>query len=121
MTAKQLSRRELERLLLDASEALNEVLEYFFPTTPEGVAVEESQRRELPESLRNAANVLDRIQAMQNTKKCDHLIIEDDCGSASCEKCGEDFGWYCQISTKRFCEYEGEEDCIHCGEPEERK
>ena len=70
MMAKQrLSRRELERLLYDASEVLNSVLEDCFPTTPEGVAAMEAQHRkegpsELPESLRDASKVLERIKNM---------------------------------------------------------
>lgn len=51
----------------------------------------------------------------------EHRIVEDDCGSAICVKCNKDFGWYCQISTTHFCEYEGDECCIHCGAPEERQ
>jgi hypothetical protein len=40
MMAKQrLSRRELERLLYDASEALNDILEDCFPDTPEGMSL----------------------------------------------------------------------------------
>ncbi len=77
MTKQRLSRRELERLLYDASEALNSVLEDCFPTTPEGVAAEEERQRregpiELPESLRNASKVLERIQENQKRRcpKC---------------------------------------------------
>jgi|JI8StandDraft_1071087.scaffolds.fasta_scaffold1068244_1 predicted Zn-ribbon and HTH transcriptional regulator len=77
MTKHRLSRRELERLLYDASEALNSVLEDCFPTTPEGVAAEEERQRregpiELPESLRNASKVLERIQENQKRRcpKC---------------------------------------------------
>ena len=51
----------------------------------------------------------------------EHRIVEDDCGSAICVKCNKDFGWYCQISTKHFCEYADDEACIHCGAPEERQ
>ena len=127
MMAKQrLSRRELERLLYDASEVLNSVLEDCFPTTPEGVAAEEERQRregpiELPESLRDASKVLERIQSMKESTQCEHIIVEDDCGSAVCGKCDKDFGWYCQISTKHVCEYENDEWCIHCGAPEERQ
>jgi hypothetical protein len=69
MSKQRLSRRELERLLYDASEALNSVLEDCFPTTPEGVAAMEEQHRqegpiELPESLRDASKVLERIKNM---------------------------------------------------------
>ncbi len=28
---------------------------------------------------------------------------------------------YCHISPKHFCEYAGDELCIHCGAPEERQ
>lgn len=54
-------------------------------------------------------------------KRCEHRIVEDDCGSAICINCSKDFGWYCQISTKHFCEYTDDECCIHCGAPEERQ
>lgn len=125
MAKQRLSRRELERLLYDASEALNSVLEDCFPTTPEGVAAEEERQRregpiELPESLRDASKVLERIKNM-NGGKCEHIVVEDEFEGAVCGKCGEDFGWFCQISPKHFCEYEGDEACIHCGAPEERK
>lgn len=74
MMAKQrLSRRELERLLYDASEALNDVLEDCFPSTPEGVAAMEERHAkegpiELPESLRDASKVLERIKNMNGSE-----------------------------------------------------
>lgn len=60
---------------------------------------------------------------LESTKEhiCQHIIIEDEFGSAVCEKCKEDFGWFCPIAGDSICEYSGDEWCIHCGEPEERK
>jgi hypothetical protein len=56
-------------------------------------------------------------------RDCDqHIIVEDDCGSAICGKCKEDFGWFCQIAANNICEYSDDDECcIHCGSPEERK
>lgn len=49
------------------------------------------------------------------------VLIESEY-SASCEICGVEFGWYCPVNPKRYCEYgEDDEICIHCGEPDERK
>jgi hypothetical protein len=69
MKKPRLSRRELERLLYDASEALNDILEDCFPDTPEGIAAMEARHAkegpiELPESLRDASKVLERIKNM---------------------------------------------------------
>ena len=53
---------------------------------------------------------------------CEHLVIEDQDEGAVCGKCKKDFGWFCQISPKHFCEYGDDgECCIHCGAPEERQ
>jgi hypothetical protein len=73
MSKQRLSRRELERLLYDASEVLNSVLEDCFPSTPEGVAAMEEQHAkegpiELPESLRDASKVLERIKNMNDSE-----------------------------------------------------
>lgn len=50
-----------------------------------------------------------------------HVVVEGDCGSAVCESCGEDLGWYCPKSENHVCEYRGDECCMYCGEPEERQ
>jgi len=64
----------------------------------------------------------DRIERERKQESCSHTVSEDKFGSATCFRCGKDFGWYCKISPKHFCEYnDGDEDCIHCGAPEERK
>ncbi|USN16363.1 hypothetical protein PLUTO_00470 [Luteibacter phage vB_LflM-Pluto] len=45
-----------------------------------------------------------------------------DSQSAVCEHCGTHLGWYCPDNDKHTCEYEsGDECCVHCGYPEERK
>lgn len=59
--------------------------------------------------------------ALKKADLCEHRIFEDEDGQAICLECCKYFGWYCQISTKHFCEYEGDEECIHCGAPEERQ
>ena len=43
-------------------------------------------------------------------------------GVVRCEKCEAHLGWYCEQSPTQMCEYkDGDENCIHCGQPEERK
>jgi hypothetical protein len=56
-------------MLYDASKISHDGVQFCFPTTPEGVAAMEEQYRkedpaELPESLRDAAKVLERIKQM---------------------------------------------------------
>ena len=48
---------------------------------------------------------------------------DDDCYSVSCAVCGKDFGWYCPVNPKGYCEYteNSHGNCIHCHIPEERK
>lgn len=40
---------------------------------------------------------------------------------AQCIHCGEQFGWFCPVSETGQCEYDKNEWCICCGEPDERK
>ena len=59
-------------------------------------------------------------------KNCKHNIIKQgECISiAVCTKCGKHFGWWCPESKNGVCEYKTDpynEECIHCGQPEERK
>ena len=58
-------------------------------------------------------------------KACEHEYVpeQQDSESATCAKCGSNpFAWYCVASPTKLCEYErGNEWCIHCGYPEERK
>lgn len=58
---------------------------------------------------------------------CDmHQIIEV-YDSARCDVCGTHFGWFCPESPNGVCDYDqpdgsyDEDNCIHCGNPEERK
>ena len=57
-------------------------------------------------------------------------IIElKDFGGAYCDICGESFGWYCEQSPVKYCEYGAGEygevnhfiECKHCGQPRSRK
>ena len=55
---------------------------------------------------------------------CTHEKIKKSYASAVCDTCGRDFGWFCPKSSDNACEYNWEthgEDCIYCGQPEERK
>jgi hypothetical protein len=51
-----------------------------------------------------------------------HEGYDDDCCSASCAICGQDFGWWCPKSPDHYCHYDkGDYGCDYCGEPDERK
>ena len=59
-------------------------------------------------------------------RACQHKVAryDENVYHANCEECGEDLGWSCPKNPKGFCEYDfpkSGEECIHCGEPEERK
>lgn len=58
-------------------------------------------------------------------KDCKHLIVcMEDFGGAYCDICGESFGWYCEKSPVKYCEFVEESgwiNCKHCEEPKERK
>lgn len=56
-------------------------------------------------------------------KACVHTPYKTSYGSALCQHCQKRLGWWCYISPKNYCEYDDKhgENCIHCGEPEERK
>ena len=74
-----LSNQEIERKLHEASKYITATLEECFPTTPEGVAALERQFAkdgpvELPEALRDASAVLNRIIKSEKRR---------------CPKCGE--------------------------------
>lgn len=73
--------------------------------------------------LHNEANDSERDSKLSVVvAHCEHPVVAHDRdGGATCSKCGKDLGWFCNISSKHFCEYEGDECCIHCGAPEERQ
>lgn len=57
-------------------------------------------------------------------KNCKHLIVcMHDFEGAYCDICGESFGWYCEESPTKYCEYGSNNyiDCKHCGQPKSRK
>lgn len=53
------------------------------------------------------------------------LIFKTAWDGACCRECEVELGWFCRKSPTRVCEYDesdsNHDDCIHCGEPEERK
>ena len=84
----------------------------------------------------------------QTKRSCNHNIIESSYGSANCDICNENLGWYCPDSPDHTCyyytnpqgvielrngtevnvpdpehdaRYETCDDCLFCHEPEERK
>ena len=55
-------------------------------------------------------------------RSCSHEHVIDDDETAFCKDCGRGLGWYCPDNPTHVCEYgEDGEDCIHCGQPDERK
>lgn len=82
-----------------------------------------SQNRESGENARLHNEACDSERKISVVvAHCEHPVVAHDRdGGATCSKCGKDLGWFCNISSKHFCEYEGDECCIHCGAPEERQ
>jgi len=69
--------------------------------------------------IRQIQDILSRL-----IKECKHLIISSDWAGAYCNICGENFGWYCEESPVKYCEYDKSSGwimCKHCQEPRERK
>jgi hypothetical protein len=49
---------------------------------------------------------------------------DDDCVTVSCQDCDTEFGWFCSVNPKKYCEYDWSttgENCIFCHQPKERK
>ena len=69
------------------------------------------------------------IRGIQDTlnkliRECNHLIISSDWAGAYCDICGESYGWYCEKSPVKYCQYDessGWINCKHCSEPKSRK
>lgn len=59
--------------------------------------------------------------------QCDHpMFIKSRAGGRRCSDCNKSTGWWCPTGPNNECEYDWENDpvgdnCIYCGEPEERK
>jgi hypothetical protein len=79
----------------------------------------------LRDYINKTTAILDKL-----IRECNHLIVEmKDFGGAYCDICGESFGWYCEKSPTKYCEYSAGEygevnsfiECKHCGQPRSRK
>lgn len=80
------------------------------------------KERKIVTLFANQSSIRKEKAKKNNTSKgCFHIIIKEG-DIAICETCRTDFGWYCDENPTNYCEYglEGE-DCIFCGEPEERQ
>ena len=67
---------------------------------------------------KKAGELLSLARNIQET--CDHKIVQVR-DSAECDECGKSFGWWCPKSNS-MCRYkQGDEFCIFCGQPSERK
>lgn len=92
----------------------------------------------LKEKIQTAKAIADEANHTLNKLRlsCTHYIkpitSNNDSCSAVCEICGSYEGWYCSESPNHVCNYEhydeemggrywDEDDCIYCGQPEERK
>jgi len=87
---------------------------------------------------------IQRVKTCKHAFKLKHDPIYDDYGYAICEICNHNFGWSCSESPDKTChyfskdgkvtlidgttvdvesdeDYETEDCCIFCGQPEERK
>ena len=84
--------------------------------------LEQKHRKSLVD-LRRAQLSTAQKNLMEARAGCDHFIIKVGYSSV-CEICAKDFGWYCEDSPKKYCEYDessGWIDCKHCGQPTTRK
>jgi len=71
-------------------------------------------------------SIQSEIQSIQDDCKHEYLPIETKnglkLGHKNCPKCDKEFWeWWCPKNKSTFCEYDEDEWCIHCGEPDERK
>jgi len=50
---------------------------------------------------------------------------DQDCETMYCQDCDTEFGWFCPVNPKGYCEYDengrGSDDCIFCHQSSERK
>lgn len=53
--------------------------------------------------------------------QCVPHVYEKRDNTAVCVICGHKGGWWCEKSPDNVCAYDTDENCIFCGEPEERK
>jgi hypothetical protein len=88
-----------------------------------------SERKERIRVMKSAQENLS-LALMVLSQDCPHIILEKqpedfggwpDYGAAECDICGQSFGWYCPDSPDRYCHYKVGENCIYCGDPDERK
>ena len=83
------------------------------------------EQKAYAERIDNLRDYVKNITAILNKliKECKHLIVEvKDFGGAYCDICGESFGWYCEESPTKYCEYnENHINCDYCGQPRSRK
>jgi hypothetical protein len=84
------------------------------------------EQKAYAKKLQDLHDHIKSIQTIYDTlvKACKHLIVSTDFGGAYCDICGESYGWFCEKSPVKYCEYDkssGWIDCKHCGEPESRK
>lgn len=95
-TMRRHSDRNIERRLHEAAKWFNGVLEECFPSTPEGVAAAESRLPDvdLPESLKDSAKVLERIQEMAR-RRCPK------CGASTLATFTSDLDW-CPVCKETF-------------------
>jgi len=78
-------------------------------------------RKRVEDEMRHQLQFIDReIALLQDA--CLHQIVQDALTTAAyCLVCGKRFGWWCPASSNHCCEYIDDEECIHCGAPEERR
>jgi hypothetical protein len=68
--------------------------------------------------IRGIQDILNKL-----IRECNHLIVcMKDFGGAYCDICGESFGWYCEESPTKYCDFSVHFiECKYCGQPRSRK
>lgn len=78
------------------------------------------QRRKIEKARQNLLKAQSEYNRLLVGHK--HVMMRYD-DHARCEICNAYLGWWCEKSPTKLCAYNdaGDEYCIHCGDPEERK
>jgi hypothetical protein len=78
--------------------------------------------------IRTAMLIGSSVRLDFGSHRCKHIAFDTPkhFGSAVCQFCKHDLGWFCPDSEDHLCKYDIENDpcedqCIYCGLPNERK
>ena len=90
------------------------------------ITPEQAALRDRIAGLRESLNEIQKLlwAAEKECREHVYAAYSDYAAAVCCVICGKHGGWYCPESPSHACEYDWKmrgENCIHCGEPQERK